>query len=255
MPHVWPRDRPARLHAVALQAARGRDHRLSRLAGRAGRGVVGRQVVTLGQQLVLTGDTSIRKRVHGRTTTLHSERVAQCSSRGDTSRGHMWPLLVSGRGKHHCCRDADHDTECTVMATLLPLQSYLYIPGFRWTARIRRQLNESEGLVGYALDAHFVRKTFWTVSAWIDESSLGRFSRSDPHRAATEAIRPRMGQTTFLTGRWSDATCRWAGKRCGGGSTKPATHPRDRRRASQATARHAQHARTPELAQVAGCLW
>jgi hypothetical protein len=92
------------------------------------------------------------------------------------------------------------DTPCTVMATRLPLRSYRSIPRFLlWTLRIRRQLAGSPGLVGYSLDAHLLRKTFWTVSAWTGRPELGRFNRSDPHAAATESIRPLMGTTTFLT--------------------------------------------------------
>jgi hypothetical protein len=53
------------------------------------------------------------------------------------------------------------------MGSRLPLRSYRDIPAFLlWTLRIRRQLAGTAGVVGYALDAHLLRKTFWTVSAW-----------------------------------------------------------------------------------------
>ena len=98
----------------------------------------------------------------------------------------------------------DADTECTVMASRLPLRHYRSIPGFlRWTMRIRRQLAHSPGLVGYSLDAHLLRKTFWTVSAWTGRPELARFDGAEPHRAATRAIAPRMEPSTFVT--W---TCR-----------------------------------------------
>ena len=91
------------------------------------------------------------------------------------------------------------DTECTVMGSRLPLRSHRSIPRFMlWTLRIRRQLADSPGLVGYALDAHLVDKTFWTVSAWTGRPELASFDRTDPHAAAKSAIGPAMLPTTFV---------------------------------------------------------
>jgi hypothetical protein len=104
------------------------------------------------------------------------------------------------------------DTSLTVMASTLPLRSYVRIPRFLlWTMRIRAQLARSPGLFGYALDAQLLRKTFWTVSAWTGPPELGRFNRADPHAAAVAAIRPGMRPTTFVT--WTctagDLPIRW----------------------------------------------
>jgi len=93
----------------------------------------------------------------------------------------------------------DSDHECAVMASRLPLAHYRNIIGFlRATMKIRRQLATAEGLVGYALDAHPLGKTFWTVSAWESREALEAFSRADPHRSSVAAIRPRMRPTTFV---------------------------------------------------------
>jgi hypothetical protein len=103
-------------------------------------------------------------------------------------------------------------TEVTLMASRLPLRRHRSIPGFMGaTLRIRRQLARSEGLVGYALDAQLVSKTFWTVSAWTGPETLGRFDQADPHRADKEAIRPRMLPTTFVywTGKAGDLPVPW----------------------------------------------
>lgn len=95
--------------------------------------------------------------------------------------------------------EVDPATQVTVMASRLPLRRHRHVPGFlRSTLRIRRQLARSEGLVGYALDAKLVGKTFWTLSAWTDRPSLGRFDRADPHRGEVDATRPRMLPTTFV---------------------------------------------------------
>jgi hypothetical protein len=65
------------------------------------------------------------------------------------------------------------------------------------TMAIRAQLARTSGLVGYALDAHLARKTFYTVSAWDSQDALDAFSRADPHRSRVSLIRPRMRPTTF----------------------------------------------------------
>jgi heme-degrading monooxygenase HmoA len=91
------------------------------------------------------------------------------------------------------------DREYVVMASRLPLARYRHIPSFlRATNVIRKQLAKSEGLVGYALDAHLFSKTFFTVSAWDSQGALERFSHADPHRDRVAATRPRMQPTTFL---------------------------------------------------------
>src|SRR4029077_13541424 len=61
----------------------------------------------------------------------------------------------------------DRAREYVVMASRLPLARYRDIPGFlRAATLIRPQLARASGLIGYTLDAHLARKTFWTVSAW-----------------------------------------------------------------------------------------
>jgi quinol monooxygenase YgiN len=77
--------------------------------------------------------------------------------------------------------------------TRLPLRSHLRIPRIMGaTRRIVRQLGHSEGLVGYALKAQLVRKTFWTMSAWTDHEALGAFVRSEAHVHAMAALSPHM---------------------------------------------------------------
>ena len=106
--------------------------------------------------------------------------------------------------------DAGH--ECVVMASRLPLAHYRHIPGFmRATMQIRRQLAAADGLVGYALDATLLRKTFWTMSAWQSQEALDAFSHANPHSARIAAIRPRMRPTTFVfwTCRASELPISW----------------------------------------------
>jgi len=92
------------------------------------------------------------------------------------------------------------EQECVVMASRLPLRRYRHVPAFlRHTLAIRRQLRGTDGLVGFALDAELLRKTFWTVSAWTDRAALAAFNHADPHHSRVIKIRPAMDATTFVT--------------------------------------------------------
>jgi hypothetical protein len=68
----------------------------------------------------------------------------------------------------------------------------------RYTSQIRRQLADSEGLIGYALDANVPNRNFWTLSVWEDEKFLRRFVQRNPHGRVMTDLLPNMGQTVFL---------------------------------------------------------
>jgi hypothetical protein len=90
------------------------------------------------------------------------------------------------------------DQEYLAMATFLPLQSYRAMPRFlRLTTSVAGQLERTGGLVGYSLLAQPARKTFWTLSAWIDRRALSAFVREMPHLGAMQQLRPHMGPTRF----------------------------------------------------------
>jgi hypothetical protein len=84
------------------------------------------------------------------------------------------------------------------MASRLLLKRFRSIPSFlRATLRIRTQLADTSGLVGYALNAQLTRKTFWTVSVCQDRASLDAFARSQPHRSIMERLQPHMDESRF----------------------------------------------------------
>ena len=96
--------------------------------------------------------------------------------------------------------NVDPQREYLVMASRLPLQSYRHIPKFlRLTRAVQRQLATTEGLVGYALNAQLAKKTFWTVSAWVDDEHLGTFAHAMPHANVIRQLRPHMAPTNFVT--------------------------------------------------------
>ena len=63
--------------------------------------------------------------------------------------------------------------------------------------RIRRQLTQTPGLVGYALNAQLARKTFWTFSVWDVQASIDAFAAANPHQGIIRALQPRMEKTSF----------------------------------------------------------
>ena len=92
----------------------------------------------------------------------------------------------------------DPDRSYLVMASRLPLRSRRTVPRFlRLTLSVVRQLERTDGLVGYTLLAQPMKKTFWTLSAWTDQQHLDAFAGSMPHLAIIRKLRPRMGPTRF----------------------------------------------------------
>jgi hypothetical protein len=94
----------------------------------------------------------------------------------------------------------DPAAEYLVMASRLPLRSITKAPWFLGlTASVLRQLERSDGLVGYSLRAQPFAGTFWTLSAWTDARALATFVAAMPHRGVMAKLRPHMGPTRFMT--------------------------------------------------------
>ena len=114
--------------------------------------------------------------------------------------------------------EADPDRSYLVMASRLPLRSRRTVPRFLGlTLSVVRQLERTDGLVGYTLLAQPLKGTFWTLSAWTDQAHLDSFARALPHLAVIGTLRPHMGPTRFsfwtvkgsaLTITWEEATDR-----------------------------------------------
>ena len=93
----------------------------------------------------------------------------------------------------------DPEATYVVMGSRLPLRGYRFIPRFlAHTLRIRRQLADAEGLVGYSLNARLLHKEFWTVSVWTSKDDLERFARTDPHAHIIRTRTERMGRSKFV---------------------------------------------------------
>jgi hypothetical protein len=93
----------------------------------------------------------------------------------------------------------ENDREYSALLTYLPLKRWRAIPKFmRYTSQIQRQLADSKGLIGYALDAKVLSRDFWTLSVWEDKASLRRFVQQNPHEKVMMDLLPHMGQTAFF---------------------------------------------------------
>jgi hypothetical protein len=69
----------------------------------------------------------------------------------------------------------------------------------RTTRSLVRELQRSDGLVGYALRAEIARKTFWTVSAWTTHDHLEQFVHSAAHLGAMSRMSPHIDQARIET--------------------------------------------------------
>lgn len=114
---------------------------------------------------------------------------------------------------------AEPEREYLALLTFLPLKSFSKIPAFlAATFGIQWQLAKSRGLMGYSLDAHPLRREFWTLSVWENEAALADFVDANPHGKTSSNLIPHMGATRFIRWRirgsevpkWADAKNRAA---------------------------------------------
>ncbi|GHE43904.1 hypothetical protein EDE04_7288 [Streptomyces sp. 2132.2] len=115
--------------------------------------------------------------------------------------------------------------QAVVMASKLQVTSLLHVPRFFLLSLVVwKQVRSAPGVIGASLRAEPLKKTFWTLSAWSDQESLDRFSRSDPHARIVGRLRKVMDRSVFVfypVGReklpvaWDDAVARLADKEAG----------------------------------------
>jgi hypothetical protein len=104
-------------------------------------------------------------------------------------------------GKWRSFTPTDSDREYLALLSYLPLKRYRMLPKFlKYTAETERQLSESEGLIGYSLQAEILSLRFWTLSVWENEESLMQFVVKLPHGQIMAALAPHMDETKFT--RW-----------------------------------------------------
>jgi heme-degrading monooxygenase HmoA len=93
--------------------------------------------------------------------------------------------------------EADPEREYLCLLTYLPLTRVSKLPAFlKYVRAVQGQLEETEGVVGYALLAKPFSRRYWTLSAWESEERLSQFVREAPHRDAMGLSQALSGFTT-----------------------------------------------------------
>ncbi len=94
------------------------------------------------------------------------------------------------------------DRQYVVLASSIPARR-LSSTGrlFRGASEVRKQLERTEGVVGFSLLARPLRKQSATLSVWVDEQALGAFAHESPHGQLMADLAPEMGPTKFV--RWT----------------------------------------------------
>jgi quinol monooxygenase YgiN len=106
----------------------------------------------------------------------------------------------------------DPNRDFVALLSYLPLKSFWrVVPFFVYTVGVVRQLDATDGLLGYSLLARPLSKRFWTLSVWKNEDALRAFVQLPPHVRIMAALAPHMDKTSFV--RWtvkgSDLPLRW----------------------------------------------
>ena len=90
--------------------------------------------------------------------------------------------------------------EVLVMASSLTLASRRDIPAFLVAAlRLRRVARQTEGFAGLGLIAAPGARTFYTLSAWVDDAALQRFVGQPIHLQVMRRFGPKLADSTFAT--------------------------------------------------------
>jgi heme-degrading monooxygenase HmoA len=90
--------------------------------------------------------------------------------------------------------------QAVVLGSRLELRHYRTVPSFLLAAlRVQRQVRRSPGALGVSLLAQPARKTFWTLSAWADETAIQQFVRQQPHLDVMRRFGGRLTGSQFTT--------------------------------------------------------
>lgn len=89
-------------------------------------------------------------------------------------------------------------TTAYVMASRFEVKSLADVPRFLLKSIAAwQQVRKAPGALGASLDAHPLRRTFCTLSAWENREALYTYARTEPHKGVVSAIRPVMRTSTF----------------------------------------------------------
>ena len=93
----------------------------------------------------------------------------------------------------------DPDREYLVLASSIPAKKMSSTwKMFRGSRAVRRQLADTDGVIGFALLAQPFSKNYATLSVWTGEDALDRFTADSPHREIMGDLASAMGPTKFV---------------------------------------------------------
>ena len=85
--------------------------------------------------------------------------------------------------------------------TELRLRRWRDIPGLTFGAlRLRRAIQNEPGAVAVSLAAATLRRTFWTLTLWVDEAALDAYVHTAAHTDAMRRFRGRLERSR--SARW-----------------------------------------------------
>ena len=88
------------------------------------------------------------------------------------------------------------DREYLVFASSIPPRRRSSTPRlFQGASAVRKQLENTEGVLGFSMLARPWRKQYATLSVWTDEGALAAFADRRPHEELMSALAPEMGPT------------------------------------------------------------
>jgi heme-degrading monooxygenase HmoA len=93
------------------------------------------------------------------------------------------------------------DGEYLVLASSIPARRFSSTRRlFSGASAVRKQLEATEGVMGFSLLARPVRRQYATLSVWVDEPALAAFAGGSPHGELMADLAKELGPTKFI--RW-----------------------------------------------------
>jgi heme-degrading monooxygenase HmoA len=100
-------------------------------------------------------------------------------------------------------REVEAEREYIVWVTYIPVRRFAKTPQFLSAVwKIRKQLDRSEGLVGYSLRAKPFSSDYWTLSVWESDAAVRFFTQGQPHRRVAQQMSS-FATTGFALSRWT----------------------------------------------------
>jgi len=94
------------------------------------------------------------------------------------------------------------DGEYVVLASSIPARRMSSTRRmFSGASAVRKQLEATEGVMGFSLLARPLKKQYATLSVWSDEPALAAFAEATPHGKLMADLSREMGPTKFV--RWT----------------------------------------------------